>query len=168
MPAVELENMEYLQTQVNERTKHDFEEACRQLEIRPDEPLREFVTGFLDKHRKMLGDIAQIRINHLPGYEHGAWKIEMTLDDSIKSLPLPFHFPKLPNRSIHGDPEYKTVLLSHAGDDHEIGGLFMDRIWRGRVYTFGITEDANPTSIEDVREAFKKTPVYAAKMTASH
>ncbi|OPE56849.1 hypothetical protein BTW15_27765 [Pseudomonas syringae pv. tomato] len=156
MPAAKPEKTEYLKARVDQYIKEDFEEICKQLEIKPAEQLREMVIDFLDRQKKLLSESVQIQITRPDGFDFGAWQVKIKIRDSIKNLAAPFKLPKLAHRTIHSEPEYQSAWLDDKKQIYEMGGLLIDRQWRGNMYTNGISENDNPTSVDMVRAALKE------------
>jgi hypothetical protein len=81
-------------------------------------------------------------------YQVGAWRIELRLSEGIKRFwgSSPFHFdiPKLPKRFFQMESDYRAdVHLAR----------FVDGVWKADLYTNGVEEVDNPTSIDAVRRA---------------
>lgn len=92
------------------------------------------------------------------GYEPGAWRIEMRLP-TIKGVEwedskFPFEIPDLPKRHFH--------MKSGFGYGTEIG-CFVDGVWSAHVYSNGIEESQNPTSIAAVKQALLLNVTQALK-----
>ncbi|WP_449106754.1 hypothetical protein [Pseudomonas mohnii] len=156
MPAPKLEKTEYLKARVDERIKSDFEDVCRQLGIKPAEQMRELVVDFLEKQKKLLSETIQIQITRPDGYDYGAWHVQIKVKDSVKNLPAPFQLPKISHRSIHSEPGYQAAWLDLDKHEYEMGGLLINRLWRGNLYSNGMPENENPSTLDDVREALKR------------
>jgi hypothetical protein len=86
------------------------------------------------------------------GYDYGAWRIQMFLGPAIREFwggsRLAFSLPELAHRRVHATGEY----LFDSGV-----GLFQDGEWQAHLYTNGIAEEKNPTSIGAVRAALIST-----------
>src|SRR6218665_2350846 len=81
-------------------------------------------------------------------YEFGAWRIEMRLTSAIRQLwdgsPFLFELPSLPRRNI--------IMGSAFRSDDRVG-RFIGGIWKADLYTNGIPEEENPTSLMAVKRA---------------
>jgi len=96
------------------------------------------------------------------GYQHGAWRIELTLPPIAieRGLgDLPFELPKLEHRTCHPEREY-----FRAGFNGFVGQCVKGK-WFGDVYTNGIAEDDNPVTPEAVKDAFRQA-LWAALASA--
>lgn len=91
-------------------------------------------------------------INQPDGYDFGAWRVQAKLSPQVVELlgnnPLVFPFPNLPYRIFSPDQGYVCPV------NGELRGRFSDGTWLGHIYTNGIPEAENPTTIEVVRAAF--------------
>jgi hypothetical protein len=80
-------------------------------------------------------------------YDFGAWRIEMSLSPKTRAFlgesNLRFDIPKLPRRMVHCLSPYKADV--HVGN-------FIDGVWHADLYSNGVAEDENPTSIEIFKE----------------
>ncbi|HEK0625598.1 hypothetical protein AAAA28_20400 [Providencia stuartii] len=86
------------------------------------------------------------------GYQHGAWRIEAKLSTEVKdrlglSL-LPFNPPEMENRRCNPDAKYVRA------DENGLFSIFIDGVWYGHLYSNGISENANPVTIDAYKEAF--------------
>lgn len=103
------------------------------------------------------------------GYMHGAYYIEAKLEGkeipAYRAWPVSFDIPKLPMRLIHTKPEY----LVGASTEHgvQLNGIFNDGIWVSHIYTNGVEENKNPTSIEAVEVALKSSIEHAVSSSLS-
>lgn len=158
MPAAKPEKSEYLKARVDEVIKNDFEGICAALEIKPAEQLRKLVLAFIAQEEKQLGERVQIRMSRPEGYHHGAWRVEVKLrKPEERSYAIVFPLPKLDKRSIHCDPEYRAAWFDGATQQHEPAAVLKDGVWRGNCYSNGIAESDNPTSLEEVEGALRKS-----------
>ena len=100
-------------------------------------------------------------ISRPDGYEYGAWRVEMTIPtcilDRTDNKPIYFTLPALPNRMCHPEKDYICAV------NGEMKGCFVNGKWVGDIYSNGISEDANTTSIDDVRQAFLKNAKIATE-----
>lgn len=81
-------------------------------------------------------------------YQVGAWRVEMRLPESLLQLssdfPFGFDLPQLPKRYF--------VMKEGFGVGPR-AGQFLAGVWRADLYSNGVTEDQNPTSIREVKRA---------------
>jgi hypothetical protein len=81
-------------------------------------------------------------------YQVGAWRVELRLSEVIKrfwsSSPFQFDIPKLSKRFFQMESEYRA-------DTHS--ARFVNGLWKADLYTNGVEEVDNPTSIAAVRRA---------------
>lgn len=155
-----MEKSELLRVRVTPKMKGDFEAICKNLgDIQPADKLRELVEAFVDAHIDSLGDRVAVHISKPHGYDPGAWQVFIKLRDKEESIwhgssipfPLPDTFKK---RRLSSDREYQAVVgvaISKGFNQYEMGGVFVNGEWRGHLYSNGIEEGQNPTSIEEVK-----------------
>lgn len=156
MSAAKQEKSEYLKARVTEQIKKDYEIICADLGVKPADQMRELVTAFITQEQKRLGQRVQVRITRPDGYDHGAWRMEIKLKDPEQNeLPLIFPTTGLPYRSVHSDPEHRAVWYNHAIQLNDMGGLLQNGVWRGHLYSNGIAESDNPTTLADVEQHFQ-------------
>jgi hypothetical protein len=79
-------------------------------------------------------------------YDFGAWRVVAKLRSDIEYKSLTFCMPSLPKRMFQADTQYRNVV---AGELH---GRFSEGEWHADLYTNGVSEDLNPTSIAAVEE----------------
>lgn len=80
-------------------------------------------------------------------YAYGAWRVELTLGPGARRHMGPefgFLLPRLPKRNWVCAADYGSPVTA---------GRVRDGRWEGDLYTNGIAEDENPTSIVDVHLA---------------
>lgn len=82
-----------------------------------------------------------------PGrYEYGAWRVNITLGPAVRKFlgdsHLVFTLPKWPKRNVVMEPDFMRDL--HVG-------IFRDGAWSADIYSNGIAEDDNPTTIAQVK-----------------
>lgn len=81
-------------------------------------------------------------------YQVGAWRVEMRLPPGVQRLwngsPFQFDLPKLPKRHFVMESGF------HIGPDI---GRFVDGVWKADLYSNGIAEDENPTSLTEIKRA---------------
>jgi hypothetical protein len=99
----------------------------------------------------------KIRIEQPEGYSLGAWKVEIMLNEAEKKLyqrnPFSFHLPKLPHRYFAWQQEFYAT--EYGGVKSPLKVKFVDGVSKGQLYTNGIEESENPTSLEYVLQALK-------------
>lgn len=100
----------------------------------------------------------KIKIIQPEGYDFGAYRVTIQLDDDEKEIirdrPLTFKIPRLSYRSILSDDGYR--MAEFVNDEVILGGMIIDGIWRGHVYSNGIGEEKNPVSIESVTNSLEE------------
>ncbi|MGF6536130.1 hypothetical protein P3T20_006948 [Paraburkholderia sp. GAS206C] len=81
-------------------------------------------------------------------YQYGAWRVRITIGPAIQKFlggsPLVFALPVLPKRNVVIEKGYMRDINV---------GEFLDGDWYADVYSNGIAEDKNPTSIAQVKAA---------------
>lgn len=101
--------------------------------------------GWTVVHR---GEIATVKIRQPEGYDYGAWRVQISLNDDNPGLHgnIPLH--PLTNRLIVADPGYNGIKMMSNGIP-----LPAMRFINGRcelhLYTNGIPEDDNPVTVSD-------------------
>ena len=159
MPADDLS--EYLRTRVSKATKADFEDICRELDRTPTDQLRELVTAFITREYGRLNDRIATHIFRPADYELGAWRMTIKLRNPSEMIwngaPVPFAFPTFPKRRIQSDPEYQAITFDPKTHKPMMGAKLIDGEWRGHLYSNGIPEPENPTSIAAVSSAITAT-----------
>jgi hypothetical protein len=102
--------------------------------------------------------MAKVTIYRPNGYQNGAWRAEVELGADehkhIDSLPVPFKMPILEARNIIADKGY-AVAVPLPDDGAELQGVFVNGRWEGHVYTNGVEETQNPTSVQAVADSLK-------------
>lgn len=146
-----------LRARVSETIKARFEEICQRFGETGSDRLRQLVEDFVRQHASAAGHAVEVRIERPGGYDHGAWRISAALRNpdlaTWNGSPVPFALPDLPRRLIVvADAEYRAAALT-ADRTPVLGGCFHDGIWRADLYSNGIAEDDNPTSLDVVRQA---------------
>jgi hypothetical protein len=114
----------------------------------------ELESGF----RKMLDEFdsslsVDLKIYKPADYEHGAWRMEAKIvgtDDELLNS-VAFAIPNLPSRICHSEKGFLKAVGA------ELRGCFQGGVWYGDLYTNGVPEDENPTSIAMVEEAFRQS-----------
>ena len=155
-----MEKDQFLKARVSSRTKIDFDEICRVLGVQPTTKLREIIEGYVEQQYGHLSDRLTVHIYRPSEYDHGAWRVKMTLRNPTElewaGAPVPFAFPELSNRRLRSDEGYVAVVSKEPGELIR-GGQFLKGVWQGHLYSNGIAEGENPTSIEDVQAALTET-----------
>lgn len=156
-----MEKDSFIKARLSAATKRDFEAICQTLGVLPTTKTRELLEAFVQREYGRLEDRVTVHIHHPSDYSLGAWRVKMRLRDpgamSWQDSPVPFAFPNLPKRRLHPDEGYLAVVQRAGSGELGIGGQFLDGIWEGHLYSNGIDEESNPTSIEDVRAALHDT-----------
>jgi hypothetical protein len=102
--------------------------------------------------------MAKVTIYRPKGYQEGAWRAEVVLDAAehqhIDRLPVPFKIPSLTARSIIADKGY-AVAVPLPINGAELQGVFINGHWEGHVYSNGVEETNNPTSVKAVADSLK-------------
>lgn len=98
-----------------------------------------------------------ISVSQPDNYQYGAWKVEIVLTDQAKEenefLPYDYLIPKLENRLINMDSQYSRAAFNKESGEYEIMMRFVDGVAKAHVYTNGIHEDENSTSLDEVCNA---------------
>jgi hypothetical protein len=149
-----------LRARVDDVTKARFEEICRRFGETASDRMRQLVEEFVRKNER-ASDRVDVRIERPSAYEHGAWRITVALNSpqfgTWQGVPVTFAIPTLPHRNIVvSDPEYRAAVLDMDSQRPVIGGKFHDGLWRADVYSNGVFEDDNPTSIDAIKDAIAK------------
>jgi len=153
-----MEKTELLRVRISPRLKADFEEICKTYgNEHPADMLREIVDSFVRSNLDRLSDRVVVHISRPEGYNLGAWRVFVKLrnpDEAIwlgKSVPFPL--PKLEKRRLSADDEYRAVVGRPGFAGYELGGVFINGEWRGHLYSNGVEEQQNPTTIPEVQAA---------------
>lgn len=98
----------------------------------------------------------QVKIHQPKGYDTGAFRAEIGLDqterDLVESFPgLTFAIPDLPERAIYPDDGYRRIVPTVASA--RVDGSFVKGKWFGHVYSNGVAEAENSTPIAAVEVA---------------
>lgn len=82
------------------------------------------------------------------GYQIGAWRVEMRLPPGIQRFwndsPFQFNIPQLTNRIF--------IMSSEFSVGHAVG-RFVNGVWKADLYSNGIEEAKNPTSLAEVKRS---------------
>lgn len=146
--------LELIQTRISVATKADFEAICNKLGLTPSITVRALIEKFVIDNSQKMEDRLIVNIYKPEGYDLGAWRIMMLLRDPSESFwggnPIPFELPELDKRRISSDKGFESLVVRNS--EYRIGGEF-DSVgrWCGHVYSNGVFEHDNPTSIESVR-----------------
>jgi hypothetical protein len=150
----------FIKARISSRTKSDFDDICQELGVQPTTKTRELIEAFVKKEYGRLNDRLTVHVYRPSGYQYGAWRIKMRLRNpsemQFQKTPIPFEFPELRKRRLHPDEGYLSIVTSKKSGELVIGGHFVDGVWEGHLYSNGIEESENPTSIEDVQAALEK------------
>jgi hypothetical protein len=96
--------------------------------------------------------VVECKVWRPEGYDLGAWKVDASLGPQAKSwlggMDLLFQLPALPGRLCRADKDYYRAI----GD--ELWGCFVDGEWHGHLYTNGVSEAQNQTTVDAFRDAF--------------
>ncbi len=100
------------------------------------------------------------------GYSFGAHKVEASLDaaetKAYAAWPISFHLPEHPKRLIHTPPNFVVAVSTESGA--KLRGIFVDGRWEALVYTNGISEEENPTKIDDVKRELEESIAASVKL----
>jgi hypothetical protein len=154
-----MEKTDLLRVRVTSKLKTDFEAVCATFGNKaPADMLREIVADFVQSNIGRLGDRVVVHISRPEGYDFGAWRVFIKLrnpeDATWNGSSVPFALPKFEKRRLASDDEYKAVVGVPNKDhfvDYEMGGVFNGGEWRGHLYSNGIEETQNPTTINRVQ-----------------
>ncbi len=150
---------EFLRVRVSKETKEAFEQFSAELGKSPSDQLRDLVDAFIHEEAVRANKDVVVTITRPPGYDLGAWlvKIKVLDPNAVSWMGKPFGFllPELPRRRIQSDATYLAAILAPGGEI-KLGGHFVDGVWQGHLYSNGIEEDRNPTSIDAVHKALER------------
>lgn len=96
-------------------------------------------------------EVVTCEVTQPEGYDFGAWRVVVTVRDDVPGrIPeeLGFSLPDLPKRLCHPDQGY------FCATGRGILGSLKNGSWMGHVYSNGVAEEENPTTIDEVRESF--------------
>lgn len=111
------------------------------------------------------GHCAIYRPDH---YDYGAWKVNLTVGPVIReafgSGDFVFELPSLPNRHFLAEPD-----MTYFHRDNKKWARVVDGVWSADLYTNGISEEENPSSLAKVKaglliginEVLRKVDFYA-------
>ena len=158
-----MEKDTFIKARIAAETKKDFDDICQTLGVQPTSKVRELVEAFVQREYGRLEDRLTVHIYHPTDYDFGAWRVKMRLRNPAainwQGNPVPFAFPQLPKRRLHPDEPYLSVVQQPGGNGYAIGGHFVNGTFEGHLYSNGIEEEQNPTSIEEVREALARVVI---------
>ena len=127
--------------------------------IIPDE-LKSVVEREIKRLGKTMG-IVTCTITHPEDYTLGAWEVKAEVGPELLhrlgNSPLVFLMPSLPSRLCHPDKDYLRTV------DGELRGCFIDGKWHGNLYSNGVPESENLTSIDAFRDAFVQNVMRASE-----
>lgn len=154
-----MEKSSILKARVTDTLHGEFISICDAVGRTPTSVLRELIDRHVAANRNLLEDEVKISLVRPRDYDYGAWHARISLGASaameFKGAPIPFRIPQLPARRIHPDRGYCVAASDWDGNGPGLDGIFVDGIWEGDIYSNGIHEDENPTSIETVKSALK-------------
>lgn len=157
------ERSEFIKARVSQIEKIEFERVCDALGRRASDQLRELIANFVSEYQQRHEDLLRIEIWRPEGYDFGAWRVSIQQRGGGRKQTGVFPLPKLKHRLIVSDPEFRGVL-SLGGGEVELGGCLAAGEWRGHLYSNGISESENPTSLQAVKDALYAllTPILTA------
>ncbi|KSV67267.1 hypothetical protein N182_34105 [Sinorhizobium sp. GL2] len=160
-----MEKDSFIKARISSATKTQFEDICQELNVQPTTKVRDLIEQFVRDESERLNEQVTVIVDRPPEYQLGAWRVTVRLRNPADlerwGVPVPFAFPELPKRRLHPDDGYLAVVRKNGSDELVIGGQFVKGIWHGHLYSNGVLEDENPTSIEAVKTALRET---AAKL----
>lgn len=154
-----MEKSEVLKARVSEELHRQFSEACFAIGVSPAAKLRALIEAFVAEQHTLTEDDVKIAIDQPDTYMDGAYRVRMTLRkrDAMEfaGVPLTFALPRLPKRRIHPDKGFAAAASNWDGEGSGLDGVFVDGAWEGHIYSNGVSEEDNPSSIEAVLQALK-------------
>jgi hypothetical protein len=93
-----------------------------------------------------------VRIYRPEDYDVGAWRVTLSLAENYATQMWSIPFPELEYRLFTADPGY-IALISAEPDRWDQAFRFVDGMCELHLYTNGVDEIENPTSLEDVARA---------------
>jgi hypothetical protein len=98
----------------------------------------------------------KVEINRPDGYSLGAYRAEVRLEQNEAALihqfdGFGFEIPKMQKRLVLSDDGFQLVAPCKSGG-FELRMKFVDSVWRGHVYSNGVSEESNPTAIGTVAD----------------
>ncbi|TRC84425.1 hypothetical protein FJV80_17390 [Mesorhizobium sp. WSM4310] len=157
-----MEKNSFIKARISSATKLDFESICQELGVQPTTKARELIEAFVQAEYGRLSDRITVHIYRPSGYDFGAWRVKMRLRNPAEleweGAPVPFAFPELPSsRRLHPDDGFLAIVRNVKTGEHSIGGQFVKGRWEGHLYSNGVAEGENQTSIEQVQVALRET-----------
>lgn len=154
-----MEKSAILKARVREELHEDFLAVCGAMGRTPAAVMRDLVQRHVNENQHLLEENVQVSIDRPDGYQHGAWRTRINLRHPdgmlFQGAPIPFELPRLPARRIHPDDGFAVATSGWDGSGSGLSGIFVKGVWEGHLYSNGVEEDDNPTSIETVRAALK-------------
>lgn len=148
-----------LKARVSEKLHENFLAVCDASGRPPASVIRDLAQRYVIANHHLLEDNVQVSIERPDDYQYGAWRAQITLRTPeamrFQGAPIPFALPRLLARRIHPDEGYAVATSNWDGQGSGLSGIFVKGVWEGHVYSNGIEEDKNPTSIDAVRDALK-------------
>ena len=159
-----MEKSDLLRARVTPRLKADFEEICKTFGNKPPaEMMREVMEAFVQSNMERLGNRVVVHISRPEGYNFGAWRVFIKLrtpeEATWNGSPVPFSLPNFEKRRLVSDDDYKAVVGVTNQEhfvEYQMGGVFIRGEWRGHLYSNGVEENLNPTTIEEVQSKLEK------------
>lgn len=93
-----------------------------------------------------------IRMHRPESYDHGVWRVQITITDDKVNIERCIDFPVLSTRLLIADPGYAGLASANFASNQP-GFRFINRRSKLHVYTNGVSEDENPTTPQDVIHA---------------
>ncbi|MDX5628408.1 MULTISPECIES: hypothetical protein [unclassified Brenneria] len=90
-----------------------------------------------------------IRVYRPESYDHGAWRVLITLNNDKDNIEWSIRFPVLNGRLLTADPGY-SGMAGRSSAECQPGFRFINRRCELHLYTNGISEDENPITPQDV------------------
>jgi hypothetical protein len=138
--------------------KESFVVACKRSDssIDPSTRLRMLMRDFVGN---VLGITLNISVKIWKpdsSYDDGAYKVWMELGKKEREVyekykVLTFRIPRLPKRFFRQEQVFSKAVAFE--NNVELRGIFVKGVWESHVYTNGIPEAENPTSIKAVEIA---------------
>lgn len=158
--------MQTLKTRVSDHLKQNFEALAELRGITASDMLRVLVDDFVARHIGQFSDRVMVSFHRPDDWDHGVWKARARLQvpgeiDHLGGHIL-FELPRLDRRLFREDKiDGKGMVAPRPTDDGRnhlvLMGMLVAGEWRGIVQTNGVAEEDNPTSLQDVRDALRRS-----------
>lgn len=158
--------MQTLKTRVSDGLKQNFEALAELRGITASDMMRVLVEDFVTRHIGQFSDRVMVSFHRPDDWDHGVWKARARLQvpeeiDHIGGQVL-FELPLLDRRLFREDKaDGKGMVSPRPADDGRnhlvLMGMLVAGEWRGIVQTNGVAEEDNPTSLQDVRDALRRS-----------